>query len=117
MHIGPPIISFISNSTVSLEGDKVNLLCVANNDVHTNYSLQINWYKGKKLVIPNGKHILHYNVTAKDSRQVNSTLTFDPVKHTDDGEYLCRAFNHPILYSESKTTLVVECEQKETCTF
>ena len=37
---GPPIIHFISNNTVSLEGDKVNLLCIAINDNHANYSLQ-----------------------------------------------------------------------------
>ena len=99
----------ISNSTVSLEGDKVHLLCNAINDIHANYSLQINWYKGN---IPEWKRILLYNETAyvKDSRQLKSTLTLDPVNSTDDGVYTCRAFNHPDLYSESKTNLTVECE-------
>lgn len=108
--IGAPIITFISNYTVSLEGDKVKLLCIVINDVHATYSLQINWYKGNKLIIPNGKRILVYNVTVKASGQLNSTLLFDPINHTDDGEYTCRTFNHPDSYSESKTNLTVQCE-------
>ena len=110
--IGPPIIVSISNHTVSLEGDKVNLLCVAINDVHANYSLQINWYKGNELIASNGsKHILIYNEADKTSRQLHSTLLFDPIYHTDNGEYKCRASNHPDLYSELKTNLDVECEK------
>ncbi len=100
----------ISNSTVSLEGDKINLLCTAINDAHANYSLQINWFKGNKLIIPERKRILLYNETVKDSRQLKSTLTFDVVNPTDDGVYTCRAFNHPDLYSESKINLIIECE-------
>ena len=83
----------LSEATVSLEGDKVNLLCVAINDVHANYSLQINWYKGNKLITPNGKHTLIYNETDKTSRQLYSTLLFDPINYADDGEYTCRASN------------------------
>ena len=108
---GPPVINSISNYTVSLEGDKVNLLCIAINDVHANYSLQINWYKGNKLITPNGKHTLIYNETDKTSRQLYSTLLFDPINYTDDGEYTCRASNHPNSYSEMKTNLTVECEK------
>jgi len=108
--VGPPIINFISNNTVSLEGDKVRLLCIAINDVNAVHSLQINWYKGNTLILSNGKHILLYNETTKASRQLNSTITFDPVNHTDDGEYTCRAHNHPDLYIESKTNLTIECE-------
>ena len=110
IHIGPPIVTFISNYTVSLEGDKVNLLCIAINDVHANYSLQINWYKGSKLIKSNGEHIILYNEAATPSRQVKSTLLFDPINHSDDGEYTCRAFNHPDSHSELKINLTVECE-------
>ena len=83
---------------------------MAINDLHANYSLQINWYKRNKLIIPDGKRILVYNKTDKASKQLNSTLFFDPVNHTDDGEYTCRAYNHPDSYSETKITLCVECK-------
>ena len=95
---------------VSLDGDKVSLLCTAVNDVHAYYSLQINWYKGNKHIIPDSKHISLHNETVKDSRQLKSILIFDPVNSTDDGMYMCRAFNHPDLYSESKINLTIECE-------
>ena len=109
--IGPPIIVSISNYTVSLEGDKVNLICVAISDVHANYSLQINWYKGNELISNGSKHILNNNGADKTSRQLHSTLLFDPINHTDNGEYTCRASNHPDTYSELKTNLDVECER------
>jgi len=100
--IGPPIIHFISNHTVSLEGDKVHLICIAINDVDAIHPLQINWYK-------RNKHIILNNETTK-SRQLNSTLLLNPVNYTDDEEYTCRAFNHQDSYSELKTTLIVECK-------
>jgi len=98
---------------VSPEGDKVNLICIAINDVDAIHLLHVNWYKGNTLVMPNMKHIILYNETDKASRQLNSTLLLDPVNRTDHGEYTCRAFNHPDSYSESKTNLTVQC--KEIC--
>ena len=108
--VGPPIIVFISNHSVSLKGDKVMLLCIAINDVHANYSLQINWYKRNKLIMSDGNHILVHNEAIDDSRQLKSTIILDPVNPTDDGVYTCKAFNHPNLYSELRTNLTVECE-------
>ena len=105
--VGPPKIILISNRTVSVEGDKVNLSFTINNDAHANYSLQINWYKGNKLITPNGARISLLN---EGSRQLTSTLVLNPVIPADEGVYTCRAFNHPDLYSESKTNLTVECE-------
>ena len=93
-----------------LEGDKVNLLCTAINDLNANYSLQINWHKGNERIIPDGKRILVYNKTDKAPGQLSLTLFFDPINRTDDGEYTRRALNHPDSYSEAKTTLCVECE-------
>ena len=88
----------------------MNLLCTAINDIHTNYLLQINWYKGNELIRQKQKRILIYNIENVISRQLTSSLLFDPIKYADDGEYTCRAFNHPDSYSEAKTTLTVECE-------
>ena len=95
---------------MSLEGGKVILLCTAINDVHANYSLQINWYKKNKLITSDEKHILVHNEAIDDSRQLKSTLILDPVNPTDDGVYMCKAFNHPDLYSELRTNLTVECK-------
>ena len=106
---GPPIIKFISNNVTSSEGDKVNLICSAVNDVDAICPLQIYWYKGDKLVTPNGRHIILYNETDNAIRQLNSTLLLDPVNRTDDGVYTCRAFNRNDSFSESKTTLTVQC--------
>ena len=109
IYIGPPSITYISNQTVSAEGNKVSLVCVAINDIDAIHSLQINWYKGNKPVLSNGKHILLYNKADNISRQLNSTLLFDPVNRTDDGEYTCQAFNHNDSFSEAKTNLSVQC--------
>ena len=108
-NIGPPIIKFITNHIMSPEGDKVSLICIAVNDVDAIHPLQINWYKGNKLVTPNGRHIILYNETVNASRQLNSTLLLDPINRIDDGVYTCRAFNHNNSFSESKTTLTVQC--------
>ena len=108
-NIGPPIIKFISNHTMSPEGDKVNLICSAVNDVDAIHPLQIYWYKGNKLVTSNGSHIILYNETDNATRQLNSTLLLDPVNRTDNGVYTCRAFNRNDSFSESQTNLTVQC--------
>ena len=94
---------------MSLEGNKVSLVCVAINDIDAYHSLQIHWYKRNKHVISNGKNILLYNKTDNVSRQLSSTLLLDPVSRTDDGEYTCRAFNHNDSFFEAKTNLSVQC--------
>ena len=94
---------------MSLEGNKVSLVCIAINDINAIQSLQISWYKGNEHIISNGKGILLYNKADYVSRQLSSTLLFDPVSRTDDGEYTCQAFNHNNSFSEVKTNLSVQC--------
>jgi len=65
------------------------LICIAINAADAIHSLQINWYKGNKLLTSNGKRIILYNEANDVSRQLNSTLLLDPVNHYDDGEYTC----------------------------
>ena len=108
-YTGPPVIKFISNDTMSPEGDKVNLICSAVNDVDAIHPLQIYWYKGNKLVTPNGRPIILHSETDNATRQLNSTLLLDPVNRTDDGVYTCRAFNRNDSFSESNTTLIIQC--------
>ena len=107
-NIGHPIVKFTTNHTVLLEGDEVSLICCAVNDVDAIHPLQINWYKQDKLVVPDayGKRII---LRDEGSRCLNSTLLLDPVNRTDDGVYTCRAFNRNDSFSESKTTLNVQC--------
>ena len=107
--LGAPIIKFISNNTVSLEGDNSNLFCCAINDADAIHPLQVNWYKGNQLVVSDSKHIILHNEADNSSRQLNSTLLFDPINRTDDGEYTCHAFNHNESFFETKTYLTVEC--------
>ena len=110
MHdVGPPTVICINNHTVSVEGNKVSLTCTAINDIDANRSLQVNWYKGNQLVIPNGKRIIVHNKTDKTSRQLNSTLLLDPVHRSDHGIYTCRAFNHPDCHSDCIIPLTVHC--------
>ena len=88
------------------EGDKVNLICSVVNDVDAIHPLLINWYKGNKLVMPDGKRIITHD---EGDRCLSSTLLLDPVNRTDDGVYTCGAFNRHDSFSESKTTLTVQC--------
>ena len=106
--VGPPTVYCINNHTVSVEGDKVSLICTTINDVDANDSLQVNWYKGNQLVTPNGKHITVHNISDKSSRQLNSTLSLDPVNRSDYGVYTIRVFNDRNSYSESRINLTVQ---------
>ena len=94
---------------MSVEGDKINLICITINDVDAVHSLQVKWYKGNQLVVPNGKRVIIHNETDKTSRHLNSTLLLDPVNPSDHGIYTIRAFNYEDCYSESRINLTVQC--------
>ena len=49
--------------------------------------MQINWYKGNDLIVPNGKRVLLYNETTEASKQLKSSLLLDVVNSTDDEVY------------------------------
>ena len=106
-HTGPPT-STIIKSVTSFEGEKVNLICNATNDIDAPYPVQVNWYKGIQLLKPDKGHVMVYS-KLNTSNEVVSVLLFDPVNHTDDGEYTCRSFNDPLSFTEVTTNLTVEC--------
>jgi len=106
-HIGPPTSTVIKPIT-TFEGEKVNLMCNATNDIDAPHPVKVNWYKGNQLLRPNGGRVLVYS-KLNASNEIVSVLLFDPVNHTDDGKYTCRSFNHPLSFSEVTTTLTVEC--------
>ena len=110
--IGPPVINFITSKSVAFEGNKATLICNATNDVDATTSVSIDWYNSEGAKVESeSKHRLVYNVTNPVSGQVQSVLLFDPVNHTDSGEYTCHAFNDNDCYTEDKTNLTVECEK------
>ena len=108
--LGAPYITYYSVEMVTFEGNTVDLVCNATNDADANIPVQISWYNGTELIKSDGKHVMvnneHNNVTG----QVHSVLSLNAINYTDDGEYVCRAFNHPSSFTESRITLTVECE-------
>jgi len=104
---GPPT-SVVSKSTTSFEGEKVNLMCHATNDIDAPHPVQVNWYKDNQPLKPDGRRVLVYS-KFNTSKEIVSVLLFDLVNHTDDGDYTCRSFNDPLSFTEVTTTLTVEC--------
>ena len=92
---------------VAFEGDQARLRCNASSDED---SVQISWYSGSVLLEPDGKHMTIYNHYDNTTNQMSSVLLFDPVNHTDHGEYICRAATYSSCYTESKINLTVECK-------
>ena len=108
--LGAPHITYYSVEMVTFEGNKVDLVCNATNDADANVPAQISWYNGTKLIKPDGKHVMVNSEQNNVTGEVHSVLSLNAVNHTDDGEYVCRAFNHPLSFTESRITLTVECE-------
>jgi len=114
---GPPNIVHITNDTVVFEGNKTKLMCNAFNDEDAVNPLTIIWYNSKGIRLESDdEHIIILNTTDPITGQVLSALLFDPVNHTDSGEYICRAFNDNDCYTENKTTLTVKCKYKDHLT-
>ena len=108
MYLGPPhhyILQLVK--CLHLKGTDVDMVCNATNDAVANVSVQINWYNGTELIKPDGKYVMVNNVQNNATGQVHSVLSFNPVNYTNDGEYVCRAFNHPLLFTESR--IKTEC--------
>ena len=72
--------------------------------------MQITWYNRTHLLKSDRKYVTIDNKRSSDFDQIQSVLVLDSVNNTDSGEYLCRAFNNPLCYSEEKIKLSVECE-------
>ena len=58
-----------------------------------------------------------YNDHDAVTDQIYSVLMFGSVNYTDDNEYVCRAFNNPLCYTENKINLTVECEFVAKCCY
>jgi len=105
----------VSSDTMSAEGSKVSLMCNATNDGDALDEVKIVWLRKistlkEQEIKMNGNRLIIYNITDSSTGRIHSVLLFDQVNRTDDGEYICRAFNHPQSYSEANTSLIVECK-------
>jgi len=105
MYVGSPVINFITNNTVALKGRSVSLICNVTNDIDAVLPLSVVWYYSKHVKLQSD------NTFDPVTGQVQSKLLFDPVKHSDSGEYTCYAFNDDDQYTQERTTLTVECKQ------
>ena len=108
--LGPPNITFYSSGIISFEGEKVIIVCNATNDEDAVNFVQISWYNRTRLLKSDGKFVTIDSKCSSDSDQIQSVLVLDSVNNTDSGEYVCRAFNNPLCYSEEKIKLTVECK-------
>ena len=84
-------------------------MCNATNDGGAIDPVQISWYNGTKLLKSDRNYITIYNRHDNVADKIQSLLILDSVNSTDDGEYICRAFNDPLCYTEIKINLTVEC--------
>jgi len=84
-------------------------MCSATNDEDAADSLKILWYKTKDKITITGQQdaVLEKSSTSITTR-LRSTISFDPVNHNDHGNYTCQAFNHPQLYTEAVTSVIVK---------
>ena len=111
VYIGPPTIIYIDHNTISLEGNKSDLICIATNDEDSDQPLKIQWYNSSGIQVSSDEtRILINSTIRKDTGQLKSELLFDPVNRTDSGVYICRAFNDPNCFAEKNVKLTVECK-------
>ena len=104
---------FYSGEMIKVEGNRVDMMCNATNDEDANIPVQISWYNGTELIKPRDQHVVVNSVQNNATGQVHSVLSIYPVNYTNDGDYVCRAFNHPLSFTESKIKLTIECELKQ----
>ena len=111
LFIGPPVINFINSSIITFEGRKVILICNVTNDVDATNPLTVDWYSSEGTKFKsNGSHVIVHSTTDPVNGQIQSVLLFNPVNHTDSGEYTCHAYNDIDCYAKDKTNLTVECK-------
>ena len=110
MYIAAPRITYYSPATVSFEGNNVDLICNATNDADATDPVQVDWYYETQIIKPDGEYVVINNTRDNATGQIYSVLSFDSVNYTNDGAYTCKAFNHPLSFTENKIQLTVECE-------
>ena len=108
--VAAPSITYYSPAIVAFEGNEVDLICNATNDVDAINPMQVSWYYRAMLIKPDGKYVVINNIRNNATGQIHSVLSFNPVNYTNDGVYTCQAFNQPLSFTENNIKLTVECE-------
>ena len=87
-------------------------MCSATNDEDAADSLKILWYKTKDRVTITGQQdVIIEKSSTNITTRLRSTISFDPINYNDNGNYTCQAFNHPQLYAEAVTSVIVKCKE------
>ena len=108
--LAAPVINYYSPAIVTFEGNRVELVCSATNDVDAIIPVQISWYYRSMVIKSDGESVLINNTRNNATGEINSVLSFDHINFTNDGVYTCRAFNNPLSFTENQIELTVECE-------
>ena len=110
-YIGPPNITYIDHSKVSVEGDNSSLTCIAVNDDDSDRSLRVQWYNSSGIrVLPDESRIFITHKNWRKTGKVRSVILFNPVNRTDRGVYTCKVFNHVESYAKENANLIVKCK-------
>ena len=108
--LAPPIINYYSPAIVTFEGNEVELVCSATNDVHAINPVQVSWYYRSMLIKPDEENVA-INITRDNATdKIHSVLSFNSINSTNDGVYTCRAYNNPQSFTENQIKVTVECE-------
>ena len=112
LHLGPPVIVSLSDSTTVVEGESVNLVCIVINDPDAIENITIRWFDNNDHRLTNDDYSITIINTMETgpSRTVISILTINPVMHRDAGKYRCLALNHHELVVSDTTQLTVRCK-------
>ena len=108
--LAPPIINYYSPAIVTFEGNEVELVCSATNDVDAINPVQVSWYYRSMLIKPDGENVVINNTRDNATDEIHSVLSFNSINFTNDGVYTCRAFNNPQSFTENQIKVTVECE-------
>ena len=101
----------MSDNVTVVEGENINFVCEANNDLNATIDVTIRWFDSNNDRMKNNDRVTINNTNeTSPSRTVMSTLTIDPVIHQDAGQYRCVAVNHDLLTASDTTQLTVQCK-------
>ena len=109
---GRPEITSLSPNVIVVEGQSVEIICTATNDIDALEDVTIRWFNNMNIRLNNNDDRITITDTMETgpNRVIMSTLIIDPVIYQDAGPYRCQALNHAILRVSNITQLTVQCK-------